>query len=200
MNIKRRHILKSGSGLSGWFLFMREMLREPGKIGAALPSSQRLSRKMAQQLPDSKSGVVVELGGGSGVVTKALLEQGIEAQRLIIFERSFILAAHLRQQFPEVRIICGDARYISKYLHDPGLHVTAIVSSLPLRSMPEEVLTDISLQLQKCLIPGSVFIQFTYSWFRNYEYLPKKLQHMYALYVWANLPPARIDVFQFLDL
>ncbi|ANB72670.1 hypothetical protein AYM40_10030 [Paraburkholderia phytofirmans OLGA172] len=60
-------------------------------------------------VPVKGTGLVVELGAGTGAVIQALLDHGIQADRLLIIERSAALVTHLRSRFPRLRIIQGDA-------------------------------------------------------------------------------------------
>lgn len=118
-------------------LFMREILIDPRAMGAALPSSRRLAYNVANHVsPGVETGLVVELGAGTGVVTAALLERGVAPQRLIVVERAAALAEHLRRRFPHVAVVQGDARHLRRLLKPYASDVRAVVSSLPLRSLP----------------------------------------------------------------
>lgn len=188
---------------ANWWVFIKEAILHPRKMGAVLPSSSRLANAMAgalpqtllQTLPQAGDGYVIELGGGTGTVTQSLLVSGVMPQRLIVFERSFRLVRHLRQQFPNVRVVCGDARYATKYLHDPTLRISAVVSSLPLRVMGRASVEKIIAEVDTLLQDNGVFIQFTYNIFRRCQLLAKPWKLLCSKYVWRNFPPARIDVF-----
>ena len=54
---------------------------------------------MAARVDTARTGLVVELGGGTGVITAALLARGVAPERLVVVEQSPALAAHLRQRF-----------------------------------------------------------------------------------------------------
>ena len=56
-------------------LFLRELVTQPGTVGAICASSPRLAARMAAWVDTAAPGVVVELGGGTGVITAALLAQ-----------------------------------------------------------------------------------------------------------------------------
>ena len=57
-------------------LFLREFLEAPAGVGAVWPSSEQLARGMAARIDPRGDGLVVELGAGTGVVTRALLDRG----------------------------------------------------------------------------------------------------------------------------
>ncbi|MHB8564056.1 MAG: hypothetical protein ACYDDA_08960, partial [Acidiferrobacteraceae bacterium] len=82
-------------------LFVKVLCSRPQTIGAPCPSSRRLANYMAAQAIASAKGTVVELGAGTGVVTQALLDRGLAAEKLIVVEQSPILAGHLRARFPQ---------------------------------------------------------------------------------------------------
>ena len=146
---------------------------------------------MASWVPKSGDGLVVELGAGTGVVTQALLQRGITSRRLIVIERSPVLVQHLRNRFPDVTVLHGDAAKVGMLL--PRRHrIDAIVSSLPLRSLPQAVAAAIVAQWVALVPEGGIVVQFTYD-LRSVEPkpLPGFLQRAGEI-VWANLPPARV--------
>lgn len=185
-----------GKRASSLLLFGREILDNPRAMGAICPSSPTLARRMAQHVP-SGSGRVVELGGGTGTVTAALLEQGIDPRQLCVVERSAKLSALLRRRFPEVSIIHGDAAHMSEITGTESGQVSAVVSGLPLRSLEAGTVRDILSQLERVLRPDGLFIQFTYSHRDLRARLSPRFHTIHSSIVWSNLPPARIDVYQF---
>ncbi len=61
---------------------------------------------------------VIELGPGTGPVTQALIESGIARERLFLIEYSADFARLLRQRYPGVHVIEGDAYAIRMTLAD----------------------------------------------------------------------------------
>ena len=181
-------------GDSSLALFMREILINPRAMGAAFPSSRKLAYNMARQVPLSGAGIIVELGAGTGVVTEALLERGIAPGRLIVVERAAALAAYLRRRFPQVTVIQGDARHLGRLLGKHNPEVTAVVSSLPLRSLPDGVVRTIMAELNAVLKHGGRLIQFTYD-LRPMAGVFYRFERIVSKIVWSNVPPARVDVF-----
>lgn len=175
-------------------LFMREILIDPRSMGAAFPSSRKLAYNMARQVPLNDDGVIVELGAGTGVITKALLERGIAPERLIVVERAAALANYLRRRFPHITVVQGDAGQLSRLLRPYGCDVTAVVSSLPLRSLPDGVVCTVMTELNTVLKSGGRFIQFTYD-LRPMRGMFYRFEKIVSQIVWSNMPPARVDVF-----
>jgi len=145
--------------------FFRQWLKNPLRTAAVAPSSAELAAAMVAELPDDVRRVI-ELGGGTGAITHALLGAGIRADDLLVLELNEELHAHLHLRFPKVRVVLGDARSLQAlaakdcYL-DAGL-ADAIVSGLGLLSMPQELQREILDAALGCLQPDGAFVQFTY--------------------------------------
>jgi phosphatidylethanolamine/phosphatidyl-N-methylethanolamine N-methyltransferase len=178
-------------------LFLGRWLRAPHRIGAIAPSSRFLARAMAKQVDIARAGMVIELGGGTGSVTKALLEAGIEADRLIVVERDERLYHLLRRRFPQLRVLLGDAGQLGALLRPLGIHaVAAVVSSLPLVAMPKAVRRQIVEQSFALLDDLGRFIQFTYSLTSPLARREFGLRGRRAARVWFNVPPASVWSFR----
>lgn len=144
--------------------FLKLWLRRPVSLGALLPSGKSLAFAMAGQIDPAAPGAVVELGGGTGSITAALLDEGIACQDLVVIEREPALVALLRARFPRVRVIHGDARYLARLIGEAGVGpVKAVVSGLPILSLPKSVCREIVSQAFLVLPPDGVMVQFTYS-------------------------------------
>lgn len=177
-------------------LFAQEWASAPRAVGAICPSSRRLAARLARQVP-AGDGAVIELGGGTGSVTHALLANGVSSERLIVVERSAAFVRHLRQRFPDVPVMHADAAHLSRSL-PLDLRVDAIVSCLPLRSLPRHEAEAVVGQWRQVLRPDGVVIQF------SYDIRPNRgvggaggdFVLLSSRTVWANLPPARIVTLQ----
>ena len=105
---------------------------------------------MASKVPKLDEGeVVVELGAGTGAITRQLLKSGLEGHQLVSVERSNAMSEHLRKTFPELTLLEGDAcelRVLLKQHLGLGVDaVSSIVSGLPLRSLPGPVVDSFNL-------------------------------------------------------
>ena len=175
--------------------FWRQMVRAPHGVGAVCPSSAALAQTMTNLLPPSViqgQDLVVELGPGTGVVTRALLQKGIPAQRLLLIERMPTFCRMLQDRFPHVPVVQGDAMRLPEYLPQGG-RVAAIVSSLPLLSLPPECRAGIMTAMRQCLDAEGCVVQFTYAlWGRTplsqAGFVPDRTRR-----VLINLPPARVQ-------
>ncbi len=188
---------------AGTALFLKRWLRRPFAMGAVVPSGRLLAEAMARtakSVLQGRPGHVVELGAGTGEVTKALLAAGIAPDRLALVERDRELAAFLRRHFPAPRVIEGDASHLPRLLAEHGIaSVAAVVSSLPLLSLPAEVVDGIVGGVFEALPPGGALVQFTYG---PKPPVPRALRERLHLdgvpgrRIWRNVPPAVVWTFR----
>lgn len=176
-------------------LFLQHWLRSPLSMGALLPSGSPLARLMAAQI-DPAGGPVVELGAGTGAITRALLACGLPPDRLLVVERNPVFARLLQDRFPGVHIVQGDASQTERLMIAAGLGpAQTIISSLPLLALPARVQHDILRSSLAVLGPAGCFIQFTYGLVSPITPELRQvldLQGRRVATVWRNLPPARI--------
>ena len=174
-------------------LFLARWIKSPQWIGAVAPSSRGLARAMAREVAPQGTGFVVELGGGTGSITSALLDHGVAPDRLVVVERDYTLAAILRKRFPGVRIVRGDAGELSALLGSLGIdQVDTVVSSLPLLSMPKLVRRRIVDASVAVLAEDGSFIQFTYGVASPFPAPEFGLKGEVADRIFFNFPPAAV--------
>jgi phospholipid N-methyltransferase len=182
--------------------FFRQWLRNPRAMAAMAPSSRQLAKLMIEQLPDGAQHIV-ELGGGTGVFTQALLENGIEPQKLLVVELNEELHQLLMRRFPSVHVVCGDAQELKSIVRDSGFtekasDVDAVVSGLGMLSMPRATQRAILKGVFNVLRAGGRFIQFTYG---PASPVSRELLQELGLRVkragvaWLNVPPATVYVY-----
>ena len=196
----RDRLAKADRMVGNW-TFFRQWLKNPMAIAALSPSSRILAREMINQLPELP-GCVIELGGGTGVFTRALLERGVVPDDLLVVELNTELHRHLRKQFPQVKVICGNACELQTIIdreafgQDHG--VDAILSGLGLLSMSRSTQRSILTAAFSVLGINGRFIQFTYgpSSPVSRELLNELgLNSVRAGVAWRNVPPAAVYVF-----
>ncbi|MBP1292421.1 MULTISPECIES: class I SAM-dependent methyltransferase [Bradyrhizobium] len=177
--------------------FLRSWIEKPLHMGAVMPSGRLLARTMAQYVDRDAEGPVIELGPGTGAITNALIEHGVDQKRLVLVEYNPGFCALLRERYPQARVVQGDAYTLRdtvwEVLKSPA---SAVVSGLPLVTKP--MLTRLRLVRDAflALAPGAPFIQFTYS---VVPPIPKSLPGVSteaSERIWMNLPPARVWVYR----
>ncbi len=171
-------------------------MARPKNIGAIVPSSRALARAIGRELDPSRPGAVLELGPGTGVITEALLERGVAAERLTLVEFDGDMAANLTRRFPGVTVIQGDAFDLG---HTLGARTeqnfSAIVSGLPLLNFPAPRRHSFMDGVCRRLAPGAPFVQFSYGVNAPVN-APSGFNVRRTAMVWANLPPARVWVYR----
>lgn len=177
------------------WLFFQELRKHPGAIGAIFPSSKKLGKTMVEQIPKNTDGLIVELGPGTGAITK-YLQKNFPSKQIVVIERSKGMCEYLHLKFSDINIVSGDARDLHKLIEPFHRPVEAIVSSLPLRSLAKQTVTAIETAAFECLPMDGHFIQFTYELRNNSAEILPKFKLMYHKTVWCNIPPAKVDVYQ----
>jgi phosphatidylethanolamine/phosphatidyl-N-methylethanolamine N-methyltransferase len=182
--------------MSDTLRFIGRLVARPMTTGAVAPSGRALSRAMAAQIPANAEGPILELGPGTGVVTAAMIERGIAANRITAVEYDRDFAALVASRYPGVHVISGDAFDLDKTLGNrPKTGFAAILSSMPLVNFPmamrEALLADVLGRLQ----PGAPFIQFSYR-LRSPVPPPADVTVVQAAFVLLNVPPARVWVYR----
>jgi phosphatidylethanolamine/phosphatidyl-N-methylethanolamine N-methyltransferase len=177
--------------------FIRSWFEKPLSTGAVMPSSKALARTMANYVDPQSSGPVIELGPGTGPVTEALVQRGVDPKRLVLVEFNPDFCLLLRKRYPAATVVQGDAyrlrRLLGTAVREPA---AAVVSGLPLVTKPLRTRLRLISDAMGLLAPGAPFIQFTYAMVPP---IPKELSGIRAEpsdTIWLNLPPARVWVYR----
>jgi phosphatidylethanolamine/phosphatidyl-N-methylethanolamine N-methyltransferase len=177
--------------------FLRSWIEKPLHMGAVMPSGRVLARTMAQYVDINSSGPVVELGPGTGAITNALIEHGVDQKRLVLVEYNPGFCALLRDRYPHAKVVQGDAYKLRDSLWDVlSVPASAVVSGLPLVTKPMLTRLKLIRDAFLALAPGAPFVQFTYS---VAPPIPKSLPGVSteaSERIWMNLPPARVWVYR----
>src|SRR5215471_15251444 len=89
---------------------------------------------MARLVDLGRPGPVLELGAGTGSLTRGLLRAGCPPERLIAIECEPRLGETLRRGCPGIATIIGDATALEDLLAERGIErLCAVVSSLPIK-------------------------------------------------------------------
>lgn len=143
--------------------FFKGWIDKPRAVGAIVPTSGVTARKMASVIDPGSGLPVLELGAGTGVITKAILERGVTPHNLFSIEYSPDFVRHLRARFPGVHIIEGDAFDLDATLGDRRDTVfDTIVSGVPLLNFPVEQRIAYVEDLLDRLPAGRPVVQLTY--------------------------------------
>lgn len=173
-------------------VFFGLWLQKPLRIAAASPSGARLADMVAHCVDLARPGPVLELGAGTGSLTRGLVRAGCPPERIIALEREPRLVAVLRREFSTMTVIEGDATRIGEYLAGRVDRLCAVISSLPIKWFsPQEQHAVVRPCLDR-LGPGGRFVQMT-----NAFSSPLVSDHPGIIgrqigRVWLNLLPAQL--------
>jgi phosphatidylethanolamine/phosphatidyl-N-methylethanolamine N-methyltransferase len=172
--------------------FLKSFWKEKKMVGSMVPSSRFLAKKMLDPIDFSKAKVIVELGPGTGVFTRKLLENLRPDGVLLVFELNDEFMALLRKEFhdPRVHLIHDSAEKIGEYLNKLGLKDADIVmSSLPLANFPDTLKDVILKESHRVMGDRGLYIQFQYS-LNAKTHIKKTFRHVNISFTPANFPPA----------
>lgn len=181
--------------ISETMTFVKRWARNPFQMGSIIPSSKALAAMMARctLAKLSPDDIVLELGSGTGRFTQALLDAGLPTSRLICMELDPTLIVFLKNRFPKLRIIQGNAVFLTSLL-PPGTigRVGVIVSGLPMLSLSNIVQEKIMQACLKVLSPKGSLLQMTYSPFSSISAERYGMDKAHMGRIWNNIPPANI--------
>ena len=180
------------STMLNYFRFFRALMARPKNVGAVMPSGTQLARAMAAQI--SAQGPVLELGPGTGCITQAILER-VAPHNFTAIEYDDDFASALKARYPAITVIEGDAFDLDKTLNGAHSSFAAVVSGLPLLNFPMNDRHRLIDGVLARLMPGGRFIQFSYG-LHAPVVPPDGYMVFRAAFVWANIPPARVWVYQ----
>jgi phosphatidylethanolamine/phosphatidyl-N-methylethanolamine N-methyltransferase len=177
--------------------FIRSWIERPLSTGAVTPSGKILARTMARYVDPNSIGPVVELGPGTGPVTEALVEAGVNPARLVLVESNPAFCRILRARYPDATLVQGDAYGVRRLLETLLLQpAAAMVSGLPLITKPVRMRLRLIRDAFDLMVPGAPFVQFTYA---VASPLPKRFGGFSieaSERIWMNIPPARVWVYR----
>ena len=143
--------------------FFKTWIDQPRAVGAVLPTSGPTARKMASLIDHASDNPVLELGPGTGVITKAILEKGVSPERVYSVEYSDQFVDGLRASFPRVNFLQGDACKLDDVLPDlGGRKFDAVISGIPLLNFSVDHRIALLNDLLSRLNPGRPVIQISY--------------------------------------
>lgn len=183
-----------GQGLGG-LAFALAWVRNPRRVGAIAPASKALAQAMADEVARVGPELLIEIGAGTGAITQALARLGAPPDRFVVIERDPGLVRHLHERFPRAEVLHACATRLD-LLPLPPAQSMALVSSLPLMSMPR----DEARRCVKAMLallertPNARLLQYTYAarHVRPFDQLPPGWRWRRVTTVWANLPPATV--------
>lgn len=173
--------------------FFKGWMDGPKSVGAILPTSGVTARRMASVITPQSGLPVLELGPGTGIITKAILQKGITPENLVSIEFSTDFYLHLTKTFPSVNFINGDAFDLEKTLGNfRDRQFDSVISAIPLLSFPMERRIALLEDLLNRMPPGRPVMQITYGPVSPIVARPDRYQIKHYDFVVRNIPPAQL--------
>ena len=183
--------------------FFREFTRSPGKIGSITPSSKFLADEIVDAVGIQPGHVVVELGAGTGPVTRRVSEEITQDNPFLALEPNPEMARWVREQVPAAKVVEGFAQDLPALMTEWG-HPKAdrIISSLPFAGWNDALQDEVMQAILQCMHPNGRMVTFSYV---HAQVLPgavrfkKKLKSTFGTVrkskpILANVPPAFVYI------
>ena len=177
--------------------FFKGWVDKPKAVGSIVPTSSITALRMASVVNPASGLPVLELGPGTGVITRAILKAGVKPQNLYCIEYSADFVQHLRTAFPDVNIIQGDAFNLGETLGDRGdLMFDSVVSGVPLLNFPVDQRVAYLEGVLDRIPAGRPVVQITYGPLSPIP--PRRGNYTVEHYdfVVRNIPPAQLWVYR----
>ena len=187
------------SALVNYKIFITSWIKNPRLVGSVLPSQPTLTKAMSNLVDLDFEGSVIEIGAGTGVVTKQLLKR-VGRERLFVIERNKYLFNILRRAFPQANILLEDAQYLPQIMERNGItKVNSIVSSLPFLTIPNDMGEVIFAEMVKAIGDEGKIIQFSLGlkspispiWLKKYGMKGECVKT-----ILLHIPPAKVWVYE----
>jgi phospholipid N-methyltransferase len=144
--------------------FLQAFLKNPLKVGALTPSSPELASELLHGITPDKDNIVLELGVGTGAVTKFLRDVIPTRESYLGIEIDRDLVRTLNKRYPDLNIICGNAAEAYSIHAEKGLgKVRYLICCLPFVSLPKEVSEAVLADIEKFMDEGCELRLFQYA-------------------------------------
>lgn len=174
-------------------LFFGLWLRKPRELAAAVPSGPILADALGRLVALERPGHILELGAGTGSITRGLLRAGCPPHRLVVVEREPPLVHFIRRNLPGITMIEGDATNLGPLLVEQGINsLASAVSSLPIKWFSLTDQQAIVTQVFSLLGPEGCLLQVTNALSSPLPSARLGLDAEEVERVWLNFLPAQI--------
>lgn len=182
--------------MNDFTLFLGKFLRHGTAIASLAPSSRWLAKATARNIDWNRPNTVVELGAGTGPITRELVERANGRGRLLIVERDPDFLKLLRDRFgdaPNLDLIDGDVRHLAAMLAERGVErVDHVVSGLPVPSFPRELQVGLIRDVRGLLRPEGMFNQITEMPWVYQRFYRRFFDDVKFVFEPRNFPPAGV--------
>lgn len=194
--------------MKDFFLFFKRFLSNPSSIGALFPSSRILGQSIMKKIISSQPIRYLEIGGGSGALTKHIIKKMRSVDTLDIVEMDSHFCHTLRCKYGHLpNVVVHEASILDFNQEDYDV----VISSLPLNSFSSNLVDQVLLKYKQLVKKGGFISFFEYIGlgrikeiclsgelqidFKTILSLKSSFVEHYCLEthkIWLNFPPARI--------
>lgn len=173
-------------------MFFRRWLANPLQMGSIVPSSPALCQRVVRQTRRAADEYVLELGAGTGVISMALLQGGVPADRLIVVEIVPDMAGHLRRILPGATVIEGDARHLADLIpREIQGRIGTVVCGIPLVLLPKPRQAEFIGAIE-AVAPRRGFLHYSYCATSPLPWRHHALKAKREAWTPLNFPPASV--------
>jgi phosphatidylethanolamine/phosphatidyl-N-methylethanolamine N-methyltransferase len=177
--------------------FFKGMMQGPKTVGSIVPTSSITARKMASVININSGLPVLELGPGTGAITKAILGRGVKPEKLVAIEYSTDFYEHLVRLYPGVHFINGDAFDLDKTLGAlKGQMFDSVVSAVPLLNFPMQARSALLESLLDRVPAGRPVVQISYGAVSPIIARPDRYHIQHFDFIVRNIPPAQLWIYR----
>ncbi len=177
-------------------LFLSKFLRHGTQIASLAPSSPWLSQATVSDIPWGRIDCLLELGAGTGPITKVLAERARPETRILAIERDADFVRLLHERFadrPNVEVIEADVNDLTNLLSTRGIdRVDEVVSGLPLPSFPPALRATLFDQIRNLVGPDAGFHQITELPWLYLGLYQRYFEQVRFQFVARNVPPGGV--------
>ncbi|PDT41798.1 MULTISPECIES: phospholipid N-methyltransferase PmtA [Sinorhizobium] len=196
MSLRLKVKEKFGQKFDEEIRFFKGWMSNTRAVGAILPTSAVTARRMASVVNPRSGLPVLELGPGTGVITKAILERGISPEKLVSIEYSTEFFNQLKQDFAGVNFINGDAFDLSSTLGALNCQqFDSVVSAVPLLNFPMHRRVELIDDLLSRIPFGRPVVQISYGPMSPVVAMPDRYRIQHYDFVVRNIPPAQLWIY-----
>jgi phosphatidylethanolamine/phosphatidyl-N-methylethanolamine N-methyltransferase len=183
-------------GSENW-TFFRAFLKSPRIVASVIPSSTFLERRVVKAACPATARTVVELGAGTGGITRSLLRAIHGTARLLVIERTTEFVEKLEQiHDSRLDVVHGCASSIDVEMKRHGYPpADVVISGIPFSTLHEELALKIISAVHEALVPGGRFVAYQISR-RVVDYVEPVMGPPEVEHELRNVPPLRVFVWQ----
>lgn len=171
--------------------FFVESLKNLKTVGALAVCSPVVAERMTKPVDFSRTTFLVELGGGTGAITKEILANMRPDAELVVFEINPVFAEALENlNDPRLTVINDSALKLGGYLASRDIQkVDYIISTLPISLMDRETRAKVLEEVINVLDARGRFVQVQYSLISKKE-IKRNFSTVALGFTLFNFPPA----------